>query len=133
MKLIIFILSTVILFSGGCASLDQPAEDEFASLPVVQFGDSVPVDGKYILHFPQGVPIDTPVTFGGNLFTGDDMKMLTVTPNEDIYVYKDWVSYDRKNWQDADKTMSTDLQLKLPGYDHPRTGYLNLRLDRKEQ
>jgi hypothetical protein len=133
MKLIIFALSSVILFSGGCASLDRPAEDEFASLPVVQFGDSVPVDGKYILHFPPGVPIDTPVTFGGNLFTGDDMKVLTVTPIEDIYVYKEWVSYDRENWQDADKTMSTDLQLKLPGYNHPRAGYLNLRLDRKEQ
>ncbi|MEN8167637.1 MAG: hypothetical protein ABFR65_09210 [Pseudomonadota bacterium] len=132
MKLKTMVLSSVILFSGGCASLDRPAENEFASLPVIQFGNSVPTDGKYILHFPHGVPIDTPVTFGGNLFTADDAKVLTVTPKDDIYVYQEWVSYDRKNWHQADKTMKADLQLKLPGYYHPKAGYLDLRLDRKE-
>lgn len=133
MKLKTIVLSSVILLSGGCASLDRPAEDEFASLSVIQFGNTVPADGKYILHFPQGVPIDTPVTFGGNLFKADDMKVLSVTPKQDIYVYKDWVSYDRKNWRNADETMQADLQVKLPGYEHPKTGYLNLRLDKKEK
>ncbi len=132
MKLTTILLSSVILLSGGCASLDQPADNELASLPLIKFGNSVPENGQYILHFPQDVPIGTPVTFGGNLFIADDVKTLTVTPKQDIYVYKDWVSYDRINWQSAEQVMQADLQLQLPGYDHPKTGYLNLQLDRKE-
>ena len=131
MKLKTLICSSVMLFVGGCASIERPSSAEFATLPLIPFGNSVPVDGEYILHFPQGITIDTPVTFGGNLFMADDMKTLTVKPRHDIYVYKDWVSYDRKNWQQGDDVMQADLQLKLPGYDYPKTGHLNLRLDRK--
>ncbi len=129
MKLKTLLFSSVLLLTGGCASIERPTADEFTRLPLIPFGNSVPADGEYILHFPHGIAIDTPVTFGGNLFIADDMKTLSVTPRQDIYVYKEWVSYDRKNWQLADDAMKADLQLKLPGYDHPQTGYLKLRLD----
>ncbi|MEN8177394.1 MAG: hypothetical protein ABFS39_02110 [Pseudomonadota bacterium] len=131
MKLKTVLLSSVILLASGCASIQQPSDAEFAALPVIQFGNTVPADGKYILHFPQDVAIDTPVTFGGNLFIADDVQTLTVTPKQDIYAYKEWVSYDRKHWRYADDAMQANLQLKLPGYDHPKTGYLTLRLERK--
>ena len=122
------LIGLTLIFTS-CASLDRPGET-LGTLPTVKFGDKTPADGQYILHFPSGVPIDTPVSFGGNLFTAEDREILTVIPRQDLYVHKQWISHDRKTWHKAGEVLKTDLQVVLPGYHHPSTGYLNLRLDR---
>jgi len=131
MKLKMILLIATVVLTNACTSISKSTIETIAGLPTVQFGEAVPANGEYVLHFPAGSPIDTPVTFGGNLFTEDDTEQLRVTPKQDIYVYRDWLSFDKKTWFNQKEQLKMDLQLELPGYDHPEAGYLILRLNKK--
>lgn len=116
-----------LLGLAGCAT--PPAASTLARLPMVNFGDPAPQGDDYILHFPAGKPIPTSVAISGNLFTKPAHETLTVTLNRDIYVYKDWISYDNQHWQQGRKAMAVKADIRLPGPKHPEPGYIRLQLD----
>jgi len=131
MKHDLLTLSALCLVLGGCASVSVPDSAELDKLPVVQYGDPVPADGNYVLHFPAGVAIDTPVTFKGNLFEQAATADVSVKPVKDIYVHKQWLSYDGQHWMDANKAIDLKVQVVLPGYSHPEPGYVTLEMNAK--
>ncbi len=132
MKLKIILLITTVVLTNACTSMSMPTANTIAGLPTVKFGNAAPLNGEYVLYFPAGSPIDTQVTFGGNLFIKDDTKKLSVIPKQDIYVYKDWLSFDKKSWFNDKEKLKLNLKLALPGYEHPQSGHLILRLDKTE-
>ncbi len=117
------------LFFSGCASVSGPKTSEIGKLPVVEFGQPVPEDGNYILHFPAGVAIDTPVTFKGNLFEREAREVMSVKPLRDIYVHKEWMSYDKQKWVDANSSVKLKIDVILPGYHRPQPGHVVLELN----
>lgn len=118
-----------LLLVTGCATLN-PISGRLDDLPIIPFGGETPTDGEFILHFPQAVPIETSITFAGNLFIASDVQTMQVRPKQDIYLYREWVSFDLQRWRNASETLHADLKMQLPGYDHPGPGYLHLRLDK---
>lgn len=123
----VIVIALLTLSLGGCAQL--PAEQELAQLPIVQFGDPTPKDKPYILHFTAGKPIPSEAIIDGSLLATTAKQTLTVSLNKDIYSYKHWASFDGKHWEDARDLLKIKLELKVPGYTHPRPGYLHLSID----
>jgi hypothetical protein len=132
MKPHLFHISVMALALAGCASTPTPDSTELTKLPVVPFGQPVPADGDYVLHFPAGVAIATPVTFKGDLFERSASELVTVKPARDIYLHKQWLSYDGQHWMEANSSIDLDIQVVLPGYDHPDPGYIRLEMNAME-
>jgi hypothetical protein len=125
-----FILPLITgLALSGCAQL--PAEQELSQYPIITFGESVPSDKPYILHFRAGQAIPTAVLIDGDLLKQTAAQTLTVSLDRDIYSYKQWASFDGKHWQQANKLLSIKLKVKVPGYTHPHNGSIHLSVNRQ--
>lgn len=121
-------LSLLCLLPAGVQAASSPSFADLAKLPVVRFGDPVP--GKdYILLFPAGKPVSIDVTIGGSLFSDSDHAKLTVTPVREVLVYREWASLDGVNWLPKGELIRSDVDVKVPGYNHPQSGVLKVRMD----
>lgn len=117
----------VLLHLGGCASLPSP--EALRELPVVKFGDPIPAGHDYILFFPPDTPISLTTSVQGNIFTKEAEQQLQVTLRRGIYAYKNWISYDRATWRVGREAIRGNVEVKLPGYDHPEPGLVRIRMD----
>jgi len=120
----------LLLFLSACASL-PPSAESLSGLPVVEFGGTVPATQDYILFFPAGKPIPVDVAVKGNIFAKDAEQRLDVTLRKDIYVYKEWVSYDRVTWRNGRDAIKTSAQMRIPGYRHPEPGLMKIQMDER--
>ncbi len=116
------------LFSAGIAIAAPPSYKELAKIPVIRFGDPVP-STDYILLFPAGRPVTISVSIEGSLFSKTASAELMVTPSREIMVYKDWASLDGFNWMPRGELIKSDVLVKVPGYNHPDSGVLKVRMD----
>lgn len=126
----IWMLGVVISLSA-CASWQAPSEDKLGALPVVRFGDVIPTASDYILFFPAGQPIPTRVLVDGNVFERPAADTLTVALRRDLYAHKQWISYDRKSWIKGKEAFDFTVTLKLPGYDNPNPGLIEVKMNAK--
>jgi len=113
----------------GC-SLPATRPD-FKQMPVVTFGDPVPENQQYILHFPADTPITSSVSIEGNLLQQAARDELSVKLTKDIYAYKDWVSFDNQHWQDSKGVIEVRAIVKIPGTHHPRPGIIQVTINEK--
>ncbi len=44
-------------------------------------------------------------------------------------VYKDWASLDGFKWIPRGELIKSDVLVKVPGYNHPDSGVLKVRMD----
>jgi len=116
------------LIPAGVEAASSPSFSELAKLPVIRFGDPVP-DKDYILLFPAGKPISVDVTIEGSLFSDADHAKLTVTPVREVLVYREWASLDGVRWLPKSELIKSDVDVKVPGYNHPQSGVLKVRMD----
>jgi hypothetical protein len=107
-----------LLSCAGCASLTPPDEKNMAEVPVVNFGDAAPEGKKiheFVVHYPAGTSLPVVASVQGTLLEKSDQSNLSVTLKKDIYVYRNWVSFDGKNWQSGDKVVASKFKIDLPG------------------
>ena len=71
------------------------------------------------------------MSIGGNLFEETAEEILNVTLRDDIYTYKEWISFDRKTWVKGKDVLDTKFEIKIPGYEYPRPGFMKLQMDLK--
>jgi hypothetical protein len=128
-KILKALIVAALLLVGGCASL--PSSETLRDLPVVRFGDPVPAGRDYILFFPPDTPISLTTSVKGTIFAKEAEQRLSVTLRRGIYAYKNWVSYDRVTWRVGQDAIKGEVQVKLPGYDHPEPGWVKIRLDER--
>ena len=129
MQNLAFLVPCLLLVASGCASMQQPSAETLSRVPVVQFGEAVPAGGDYILFFPANKPIPTNVAIKGSIFAREAEQRLDVTLRRDIYVYRNWISYDRVTWRDGQQAIKTDVQVVIPGYRHPEPGLMKIQMD----
>jgi hypothetical protein len=122
------LLAACALLLGGCASV-QPSAEQLSKLPVVQFGEPVPAGSDYILFFPADKPIPTNVSIKGSIFAREAEHSLDVTLRKGIYVYKNWISYDRVTWRNGREAIKTDIRVVLPSHAHPEPGFMRVQMD----
>jgi len=104
---------------------------DFDQLPVVTFGDPLPKDQNYILHFPANAPITTNVSIEGNLLQQPAKDELAVKLTKDIYAYKEWVSYDKQHWYNSHDVIEVRAIVKIPGTHHPEPGIIRVTVNEK--
>lgn len=116
------------LCSVGLAAASPPTYEQLAKLPVIRFGEPVP-ETDYILMFPAGQPITFSVSVEGSLFTKASGAELAVTPIREFFVFRDWASLDGVKWVPRGELIKSDVQVKIPGYNHSLPGVLKIRMD----
>lgn len=106
-----------------------PTASELAALPVIQLGQPKPAQGDYIVYLPASQPVTAVAKVQGTLFAQTDSKTLSVQLKRDIYLYKNWISYDKREWLKVADAVKADLRVQLPDYDHPQAGEVFIGLD----
>ena len=116
---------------AGCAHWGAPPEEALRELPVIPFGQAVPANGEYVLHFPAGAPIKSSAFVRGNAFVQNAEAPLTVALRRDLYTYKDWISFDRRQWLRRDKAIDFKVEFNIPSQQHPRDGEIGVTMNLK--
>ena len=115
--------------SAGFAAAAPPSYKELAKLPVIRFGETAPDNKDYILLFSAGQTVTIAISIEGSLFDKTANTELMVTPARDIMVYRDWASLDGYKWIPRGELIKSDVLVKIPGYNHPQPGVLQVRMD----
>jgi len=127
MKFLMILITTGLL----CACSVPPKPSDLKGIPVVTYGQNTPANKSFVLYFKAGQPINTNVKIRGNLFEKDNFSVISVKLKKDLYVYKNWVSSDRKIWVDSNSALGIKLHVKLPGPKFPKPGLIDLHIYEK--
>ncbi|MFZ2996654.1 hypothetical protein [Sphingobium sp.] len=125
----LFAAATCIALSA-CAGL-SPNTTEIAQAPQIRFGQPLPAGDNYVLLFPAGTPLPVSTVLDGNLFEREGQSTLHVTLKRDVYIFKQFASFDGKNWQPARSLVETNLELRIPQEDGSNAGYLHIKMNQK--
>jgi hypothetical protein len=131
LNLPIFAGLVAILVLSGCASLSRPSAEQLAALPTVEFPNTPPT-GDFIFKLPGGKPIPTQVIIEGSALASGASQTLNATLPRDLYVYRNWVSEDGKNWKPAGELLKVEVAVTLPSQEHPKPGEIRVKVDRKD-
>ena len=126
----ILIATTTCIALTACAGL-PPSASEMTKVPQIQFGQPLPEGKDYILHFPAGTPLPVSAVVDGNLFEHDGQSILHVTLKRDVYVYRQFASFDGLNWEPSRKLIETHLEVQIPQKDGSNAGLLHMKIDQK--
>ena len=102
------------LFLSACAGLGGPSADEISRLPVVRFGQPAPA-GEFVLLYPAGVNLPVIAKVDGSLLAKTDQTQLNIQVKQDVFVYRDQVSFDGKIWHLGTEKIVGKFMFSLPG------------------
>lgn len=108
-------LAATTLILTGCAGLRTPGQEEMAQIPTVRFGDPAPAGKDFVLHYPAGSTLPVVTTVHGSLLDRPEKATLHVRLKRDVFVFRQWVSFDGKSWQPGHDAVSGKIEFKLPG------------------
>ncbi len=120
----------------GCSTLrpaaeEAPLKSQLEQMPVVRFGTTPPAGKDFILYFPAKSAIPFKVLAQGSLFVAPSSSTHQVALSHDLYVHKQWISYDRKHWVNNSTAINAKIDIKIPGYDFPHPGLIRISMDAK--
>jgi methionine-rich copper-binding protein CopC len=121
---------------AACSGLQRitaslPDASVMDALPVIKLGQAKPVQGDYIVYLPASEPVTATTKVQGTLFEKTDSKELQVKLKQDLYLYKYWVSFDKRQWVKDTDAVTGHIHVILPGYDHPQAGEVLIELNTK--
>lgn len=114
----LFIYTGIIaagLSLGGCASLFPPKAEDLAQTPVVRFGEAAPGGKEFVTFYPAGAPLPVVATVDGTLLERKASVSMQVALKRDVYLYREWVSFDGKNWVPSQNAVGGKFLIELPG------------------
>lgn len=103
------------LLLSACAGLGGPSPEEIARLPVVTFGQPAPANAEFVLRYPAGADLPVSTKVSGNLFTKTDEGTLKLRLKQDIFVYRNQVSFDGLQWATGSDKVGGKFWFTLPG------------------
>ena len=121
---------------SACSGLQRstgslPDASVLETLPIIKVGQAKPAQGDYILFLPASELITATAKVQGTLFEKTDSKDLQVKLKQDLYLYKNWASYDKKKWVKDNDAIGGNFRVTLPGWDHPQAGEVLIELNTK--
>ena len=130
---------TLVLAAGlsACSGLQRsmsslPEASVLDALPVIRLGQPKPAQGDYIVYLPASEPVSATTRVQGSLFEKSESKELQVKLKQDIYLYKNWVSADKRQWVKDTDAITGNIHVRLPGYDHPQAAEVLIELNAKK-
>ncbi len=126
----------ILILVAACAAFSAraflpPSSAEIAKVPKIRFGQALPKDGNYVMFFPAGTPLPLSVLVDGDLFEHGSQATMHVFLKRNVYVYRQFASFDGKNWQPARRLIETHLELQVPKSDGSKAGQLHIKMDEK--
>ena len=128
----------LLLVAGltACSGLQRssgslPEAAALEALPLIKVGQAKPAQGDYIVFLPASELITATAKVQGTLFEKTDSKDLQVKLKQDLYLYKNWVSFDKQKWVKDTDAIGGNFRVTLPGWDHPQTGEVLIELNTK--
>ena len=112
-RILLATLPTLLL--SACAGLGGASPAEIARLPVVIYGQPAPADTEFVLHYPAGADLPVTAKITGDLFAKTDEATLKVRQKQDIYRYRNQVSFDGKTWAAGTDKVGGNFGFTLPG------------------
>ena len=122
---------TAALTLSACASLSRPSAEQLANLPIVEYPNPPP-SGDFILKLSGGKPIATEVIIEGSALASRATQTLSTSLPRDLYLYRNWVSDDGKNWKPGEDVLDVRVTILVPSYQHPKPGEIRVKVDRKK-
>lgn len=126
----------LVLVTGlsACSGLQRstgslPEAAALEALPLIKVGQAKPAQGDYIVFLPASELITATAKVQGTLFEKTDSKDLQVKLKQDLYLYKNWVSFDRQKWVKDTDAIGGNVRVTLPGWDHPQAGEVLIELN----
>lgn len=110
-----FLLTLSTLALSACASLGGPSPEEIGRLPVVRYGQPAPAERDFVLLYPAGAQLPITARVTGSLFEKSDETTLNVRLKQDVYLYRDRISFDGKTWDKGNDKVASKFWLALPG------------------
>lgn len=127
------LIPLVLLPLISACTLFPPSAEETANLPKVRFGEAAPAGKPFILHYPAGAPLPVKASVSGSLFTKPDEANLAVALKRDLYVYKEWASFDGQKWCRGTDLVGGNFEITLPGEpDGNNPGRMSAQFNLKE-
>lgn len=131
MKRVSLAILAATLGLGACAGI-PPTASEMAAVPVVRYGNQAPAGGEFVLHYPAGAALPVVASVDGTLLGRSAQATLDVAVKRDVYVYRNWVSFDGKTWQSGNGAVDGEFRITLPGEtDGKAPGSMSARFDLK--
>ncbi|MCI0504546.1 MAG: hypothetical protein L0Z73_00405 [Gammaproteobacteria bacterium] len=96
-----FACAGLIILGGlsGCATWQKPSADLATKIPVIEIGQPKPEGNEYILLVRAGKDIPVKLTVDGSFLSKEGATETTVNVRQDVYLYKQWSSFDGKEWE----------------------------------
>lgn len=108
-------LTLIAISLVGCSGMIPPKAKDLTQIPVIRFGDDAPANKEFILLYPAGMSLPVNASVSGTLLAQSDSATLHVATKQDVYAYKQWVSFDGKTWQRSDKVIGGKFEITVPG------------------
>lgn len=115
MKSSSIVLALIALALAGCSGMTPPNANEMAQIPIVRFGDEAPAGKEFATYYPAGVSLPVNASVTGTLLAHDAQTTTHVTLKRDVYVFRNWASFDGKTWQRSDKLVGGKFEIEIPG------------------
>ena len=131
-RVTVAVLVVFLVAAGGCATTGVSWQEQLRNYPLVKLGDPKPAGEEYVVHIPKGQPFATKVYIEGGLLEKDVVQDVYAVPSKDLYFYKDWMSFDMRNWKRTRATMAFDWDIGVPSWKNPNPGHLKVILNERQ-
>lgn len=111
---------------GGCASWRTPGADLATRVPVVVIGQQKPDTDDYILLVTAGKDFPVRMNIDGSFLSKKGDAETAVQVQRDVYVYKQWTSFDGKTWRRGLIDLTVGIGLE------PAGGKIEVKVDEKK-
>lgn len=126
-------IALIALALAGCSGMTPPNANEMAGIPTIRFGDEAPAGKEFATYYPAGIPLPVSASVTGTLLAQNAQTTLHVTLKRDVYVFRNWASFDGKTWQRSDKLVGGKFEIEIPGVrDGKNPGKLGAEFNLKE-
>jgi hypothetical protein len=111
----------LLLFAlTACGAISPPAALMDGKMKVVEIGSGKPDTDNYVLHIPAGVQFPLRLFVHGSLLEKELDLTKKISIKRDIYLYRQWTSFDGKKWLKPEETdnlieFRTDVNLDAEG------------------
>lgn|GEM_PF-1100779 len=105
-KLLMLLPTLVVVF--GCATSSPPNARDFAVIPVIRAGSNAATGTEHIVRIAAGAPVPIQLRIEGDLLVADVVSTVMATFKRNIYLYKDWASFDGKDWKRTHELIEVD-------------------------
>ena len=132
LRLVLPLVLSIVCAATLAACAHTPPTDRISRLPVIDYGQTTPANGEFVLRYPANQALPLQARVEGNLLNQPAESTLQVSVKRDVYVYKEWISFDGRNWSFGPKALNQEFKLEVPGQADGRSpGVMSARFDVK--